>query len=338
MKKTVTVLSLFHELFNTNWIKDDEQYLEEIKKYENIIRQMIETDSKITNYIKTKNLVEKDILYNYGFVKDKVESSVSIKIVNEGNKARIIISSNNNDIKTLFKGIVVSCFDRKEIFDLNNFNDSVLFLDLPDYMYLQNIIISLDLPPDLFMLSDNLKRFLKFDIGHEQAIALRLYQYISRKNLLDDDTIIFDKEFQDIFGLKSCASEQFSALLHQHIRNTSYSISFEPKAEMESTISVVYNVYDEINAHVDINKGIQTAPILNMLSQAVNAKDRIVALDKFIEDPEDFVNAEELNASRSIELPELYHSPYIFENEELSSHIYQQQKLFEISKQSSKKK
>ena len=313
MKNRASTSSLFHELFATDWAKDDPEYQEELAHYETAIKRLLAVDSQLTTFIKTQPIMDYDQLSSVPVV-SSTEKTVIVANVSpskSGSGYDYQITSSDAPLSSVFSKIEVCCGQFVESCPLKSNSDSIDgTIRNPEAM---NVQIRCYLGQGLVELSPPLAKFMQQQVAIPALVSLKLLSHIDNKHLNKDGEIKCDNVLKAIFDVETIKMDSFGEALMAQTRPQdplTFDLNF-PTAK--SALSVQFPMMSNQNAGQFRSISVDPAPVNQLFEECVKSKQQVDAINSFLRDPYEFTENEVTLRSRETEVPEIYTSTFMFD-------------------------
>ena len=313
MKNHPSTSSLFHELFATDWAKDDPEYQDEIQHYETALKKLLSIDSNLTTFIKTQPIMDYDQLSSVPVVSstEKTVIVASVSPSKSGSGFDFQISSSDAPLFSVFSKIEVCCGQAIQTFKSSSNSDSID--DTIRNPQAPNVLIRCYLAQDLVQLSPALAKFMQQQVAIPALVSLKLLSHIDNKHLNKDGEIKCDNILKGIFDVDTIKMDSFGDALMAQTRPLEpilFDLAF-PSARQ--ALNVQFPMMSNENAGQFRSISVEPAPVNNLFEECVKSKQQIQAINSFLRDPYEFTENEVTLRSREEDVPEMYTSTYLFD-------------------------
>jgi len=310
MNNRVSISSLFHEIFSSNWVREDPEYAEELGKYKKSLEKLISIDQELTTFIRSQPVIDNDQLSSIPYIKEVKRTQILGKIEpnkRNGHSFDFFLYSKRTPLCSLFKCVTASCGLHKFTFDSQDSNIDLITAVFENPTE-SSINVECQWKFPLILLSSSLQKFMGTQFSTESEIALKIFSHIDSKSLNNGGEVKSDNILKSILGVDSFRIDSIGSLLKKVLEPISplvFSLSFPSSQQM---FSIHYPVMSNENMPQFSPVSVEFAPIKEILEEAVFSKDQILATDSFINDPYAFIENEALLFTKGIDIPELPNS------------------------------
>lgn len=314
MKTQASTCSLFHELFATDWMKDDKEFEEELRGYESALKRLLSVDSELTTFIKTQPILDYDQLSSVPVV-SSTEKTIFVFSVSQnpsGSGYDYSITSSDSAIFSVFKRIDVVCGSFHQQFN-NSANTDLVIEGTISQIESQNVHIECQWGQPLVELSPPLAKFMGQGVVVPGLVALKLLSHINSKHMNNNGEVKCDALLKSIFNVESFKMDTFGELVNAQTTPLHPLVVDLMLPSTKKALNIQYPVMSTDNAGQFRPICVEPAPVRELLEECVKSKQQIECIEEFLEDPVAFTDNEVTIASRETDLPELYTSTYLYD-------------------------
>lgn len=307
---------LFHELFATDWADDDQEYADEIQHYAAALEQLLALDANLTNFIKTQPILDNDQLSSIPIVSDVGKSVVVFETdARESNLGYMVqIYSTNVPLNILFSNIAITTSTTTHTYNPGSNQADYIQANIGNPTD-PNIVISCTWNSKLCKLPPPLEKFMGTPVAIPGNVALKILSHIDNKHLNNGSVIKCDMVLKNIFGVDEIRMDSIGSMINSITSPLEPLIMNMTLPQSRSAVNIHYPILSSESAAPFQPIKVEPAPIDALLEAAVKSKEQICAANAFLRNPKEFVDNESLNAARLVDIPELYTSHYIFDQQ-----------------------
>lgn len=306
--------ALFHEIFATNWLKDDPDFADEIKHYENAIKRLMAIDNELTTFIKEQPVLDSDQLSSIPVIESIGKTTVIAEIRQDQPQSLIFqLYSTNIPLGSVFSSITIETQGQvikriteaeisKEFFETNLVNPGT-----------PSLIVKCFWSQPMVRLSPALSKLMQAPYALPGMVSLKILSHIEAKHLANNGEIKCDQFLKSIFNVDVFKMENLGTLINENtapIDPLGFELSL-PQAR--KAFSIHFPVMSNESSGQFRPIQVSVAPINDLLVEALKCKEQICAADAFLENPYAFTENEVLLESRMTDIPELYTSTYLYD-------------------------
>ena len=313
MKNHPSTCSLFHELFATEWSKDDPEFEEEIKHYETAIKRLLAVDSQLTTFIKTQPVMDYDQLSSVPVVSstEKTVISSSVDPSKSGSGFDYQISSTDAPLFSIFSKIEVCCGQSIQVFKNIQNIDSID--DTVRNPTSNSIQIKCYWSQPLVQLTPPLAKFMQQPVAIPGLVSLKLLSHIDNKHMNQNGEIKCDAVLKSIFNADTIKMDEFGKLVMDQTHPIDPLIFELPLPTSRQEICVQYPVMSNDNAGQFRPINVEQASVNELFEECIKSKQQIEAVNAFLRNPYEFTENEVLLRARETDIPELYTSTFLYD-------------------------
>ncbi|KAH0790983.1 hypothetical protein GPJ56_005118 [Histomonas meleagridis] len=313
MIRPPSVSSLFHELFKTEWPQDDPEFIEEIKKYESVIRRLLTLDDQLSHYIKLQPLMDNDQLASLPiYIKmQKIELNTSLQTYSKDiNQIEFQFNTSPINISDVFSEVTVDV--GTHLFQYNGTDQATDSIRATfESAENQTVNVKCCWKCPLLKLSSPLQKIVGSPYSISSVISQKVLSHIDSKNLFSNGEVKCDNILKSLSGLDTFHITSLSDIISQNFHpiddfhftldNIQSSRSFSIQAPVLSTIDSQF-----------IPSKVPPAPIREFLEASISSKRQLIALDEFVKEPLPFVEEMVLEEARQTPTDEIANSSFFF--------------------------
>ncbi|EAY00235.1 hypothetical protein TVAG_449710 [Trichomonas vaginalis G3] len=312
MTNSPSECSLFHEIFATNWVKDDPEFAEELKHYESAIKRLMAVDIDLTTFIKEQPVLDSDQLSSIPVIESIGKTTIiaEIRIAESGAGAIFQIYSTNIPLGAIFKSITLESGQQIRTATDTDLSKEFLEISIP---FTQATKVKCAWENPMVRLSPALSKVMQTQVALPGMVSLKILSHIEAKHLVNNGEIKSDPFLKSIFNLDVIKMENLGQLINSNLtpmEPLTFDLQFPSSRK---AFSIHFPVMSNESSGQFRPIQVDVAPIKDPLLEAYRCKEQICAADAFLDNPHAFAENEVLLESRLTDVPELYSSTFLYD-------------------------
>lgn len=305
-----SISSLFHELFEGEWPTDDPQFLEEVSKFETILRKMLSTDIQLTNIIKTQTLLDNDQISSVPIIQSVTKVQLVASLQPNGPQTLFTLVTSPLNISQIFESVTVEAGNTQFQYVSSEKSTDSIRASIDIRVPMINIICKWNIP--LLQMSPPMQKFMGKQYAMSHEIISKLLSHIESRNIANNGEVKCDRTLSALTSDDSFSIQSLADIVESNtfpLDNFTFSLNV-PESSRAFSLHVPTLSTNEMSQFVPLE--VPEPPITDLLKTAIESKNQLLAIRAFEIEPTEFVEEMTLQEARRQDISDLENSSYFF--------------------------